>query len=484
MSRFGYLVVVGLIAGCANSAPTGVSDPAPTQPGLLEIRPLVGPNPMHIEVGRYEAVASWGTRTEFKVLGACSKQGQREDIDLPSLDRMLRATIKSPAHRVIIRRSPDLRPAQVQRILDTLHEMPVDADILPGPQLGTRRCIPTSKRHGRSLPTQISRRGLAPSVVRGVINDSVERVRDCYAAGLARDKDLWGKIVVSFLIQADGRVFDVEVNENTVDRVVAQCVAQVTKGLVYPRSKSLGTTRVTYPFVFGKKPVARASARRVDARPVKIRVGIHYADAIVAGAIQPEYSARGGCSEGRRVPIAQKVVGRVVQSALRRRRTAIDVAFAPNAGKAQIQYVTGILSRFNVEARVSVDTSSVSGACSTWQPAAPKVAAARMGSSSAPASIGPSLDKSEVQAPIAAALSTLKDCYKDYLFANPEAAGRVIVRFVVGPDGRVRGSEIVENTVGREVAACILKVVSGLGFAEPRGGGYMSVTYPFVFAAR
>jgi hypothetical protein len=73
-------------------------------------------------------------------------------------------------------------------------------------------------------------------------------------------------------------------------------------------------------------------------------------------------------------------------------------------------------------------------------------------------------------------------CYMDGLRSTPNLAGRVAVRFVIGPDGLVRtsadgGSDLPDAGV----VACIVRGFSNLSFPQPESGS-VAVVYPLVFA--
>src|SRR5262249_54034629 len=73
-------------------------------------------------------------------------------------------------------------------------------------------------------------------------------------------------------------------------------------------------------------------------------------------------------------------------------------------------------------------------------------------------------------------------CYEEGLRRNPNLAGRVVVRFVIGRDGSVSnvadgGSDLPD----RQVVSCVLRAFYGLSFPQPEGG-VVTVTYPIVFS--
>ncbi len=78
----------------------------------------------------------------------------------------------------------------------------------------------------------------------------------------------------------------------------------------------------------------------------------------------------------------------------------------------------------------------------------------------------------------------IKACYEEGLAIDPELAGRVDIKIVIGSTGAVTQGEVNESTLDSlDVEDCILDVMTGLQFPEPEGGGIVIVTYPFVLAS-
>ncbi len=76
----------------------------------------------------------------------------------------------------------------------------------------------------------------------------------------------------------------------------------------------------------------------------------------------------------------------------------------------------------------------------------------------------------------------IKHCYEKRLKRDPDLKGKIIIRFVIHPGGKVISVEIVENTTGDgELAACIASRVRAIRFPSAEGGE-TSVTYPFILA--
>jgi TonB family protein len=79
-------------------------------------------------------------------------------------------------------------------------------------------------------------------------------------------------------------------------------------------------------------------------------------------------------------------------------------------------------------------------------------------------------------------LGGIKHCYEKRLKRDPELKGKIVIRFVIHPGGKVIEVEIAENTTGdSELARCIAATVKAIRFPSAEGGE-TSVTYPFILA--
>lgn len=93
-----------------------------------------------------------------------------------------------------------------------------------------------------------------------------------------------------------------------------------------------------------------------------------------------------------------------------------------------------------------------------------------------------SRDQQQIVKHIRRRLGGIKHCYEKRLKRNPQLQGKIVIRFVIHPGGRVIEVEVVENTTGdSELAACIAARVKSIRF-PPTEGGETSVTYPFILA--
>jgi hypothetical protein len=81
------------------------------------------------------------------------------------------------------------------------------------------------------------------------------------------------------------------------------------------------------------------------------------------------------------------------------------------------------------------------------------------------------------------AISSVRWCYEAALEHVPDLRGRVVMRFLIEPDGDVRRVEIDANHLGiAGPACCIGRVLQGLRFPPPVGGRFAVVNYPFSFS--
>lgn len=93
-----------------------------------------------------------------------------------------------------------------------------------------------------------------------------------------------------------------------------------------------------------------------------------------------------------------------------------------------------------------------------------------------------SLSREEIGRVIRAHLNRFKYCYEKQLNANPNLSGKISVYFTIAPNGAVAQASVRETSMNdRNVEECVLTVMRSLKFPQPRGGGVVVVTYPFVF---
>lgn len=77
----------------------------------------------------------------------------------------------------------------------------------------------------------------------------------------------------------------------------------------------------------------------------------------------------------------------------------------------------------------------------------------------------------------------IKSCYEKELRRDSKISGRVVLKFTIGPAGRITDISAVTNTTGVDsIAQCMVEKVQGWKFDPPEGGA-VTFTYPFILEA-
>ncbi len=93
------------------------------------------------------------------------------------------------------------------------------------------------------------------------------------------------------------------------------------------------------------------------------------------------------------------------------------------------------------------------------------------------------LEMSLVDAVVQRHKAQIQYCYERELKSDPSLAGRVVVKFVVAKDGSVSSATTKSSTMGSPaVEGCINGRFMRMRFPEPKGGGIVIVSYPFLFS--
>lgn len=95
------------------------------------------------------------------------------------------------------------------------------------------------------------------------------------------------------------------------------------------------------------------------------------------------------------------------------------------------------------------------------------------------------LDRSVIADVIRRYQSQIRFCYERELQKNPSLEGKVAVQFTIDGTGHVSNVVIQEDTVGADgaVGRCINQRIRRWRFPEPKGGGEVIVSYPWIFRA-
>jgi hypothetical protein len=91
------------------------------------------------------------------------------------------------------------------------------------------------------------------------------------------------------------------------------------------------------------------------------------------------------------------------------------------------------------------------------------------------------MDKDVIRRIVRAHIHEIRDCYNKGLAQDPTLAGKIAIEFTIGPSGKVEEAKAVDVTgfADPEVPKCIAEAIETWTFPEPRGGGRVTVSYPF-----
>jgi TonB family protein len=93
-------------------------------------------------------------------------------------------------------------------------------------------------------------------------------------------------------------------------------------------------------------------------------------------------------------------------------------------------------------------------------------------------------DKKDIRVAMNREKGSFRFCYQRELQSLPDLAGRVVLRFTIGTDGRPKGPSIASSTLGNKAThGCLLKTVKRMTFKPPKGG-VCPVRWPFTFQPR
>jgi outer membrane biosynthesis protein TonB len=94
------------------------------------------------------------------------------------------------------------------------------------------------------------------------------------------------------------------------------------------------------------------------------------------------------------------------------------------------------------------------------------------------------LDKSLIDKVIKANMNQIRYCYQRELTKDPSLKGKIIVKFTIAADGSVSKAGIKTSSMGSAaVESCITGRFKRFKFPEPKGGGVVIVSYPFIFSS-
>ena len=92
------------------------------------------------------------------------------------------------------------------------------------------------------------------------------------------------------------------------------------------------------------------------------------------------------------------------------------------------------------------------------------------------------LDKEVIARIVHRHQNEIKYCYEKELQKDPNLYGKVAIKWIIDPTGSVATASLAQSTMGNSnVVNCILTRVRRWKFPQPKGGGVVQVTYPWIF---
>ncbi len=94
-----------------------------------------------------------------------------------------------------------------------------------------------------------------------------------------------------------------------------------------------------------------------------------------------------------------------------------------------------------------------------------------------------SLDRSLIDEVVKRHMNQIRYCYQRELTKNPALGGKIVIKFTIAKDGTVSSASAKTTTMNNSaVETCIVGRFLRMQFPEPKGGGIVIVSYPFIFS--
>lgn len=94
------------------------------------------------------------------------------------------------------------------------------------------------------------------------------------------------------------------------------------------------------------------------------------------------------------------------------------------------------------------------------------------------------IDREAVRRAVRALLPLIQNCYNRALNLQKDLEGKIIIRFVIGEQGKIQSANTKSSTMSNsDVEGCVARTIkNGGGFPEPPGGTIAEVDFPFIFS--
>jgi hypothetical protein len=210
----------------------------------------------------------------------------------------------------------------------------------------------------------------------------------------------------------------------------------------------------------------------------------------------------------------EHLVSRISQLCSGQKEACIELASVPWTGLASVAELVGMLHAVALVNRTRSDAESAreipeitlhfrpkNDAAGRWRigPPAVRTGPLQTAAGDSPPEPGTGrLPPQEIQKVVRSNFQAIRACYEGGLRKDPDLAGRVAVRFVIGTDGKVISAESVDpekpaaadplrssspsgSMPDANVVSCVVDLFKKLSFPTPSGGKVV-VVYPFTFS--
>jgi pSer/pThr/pTyr-binding forkhead associated (FHA) protein/outer membrane biosynthesis protein TonB len=93
------------------------------------------------------------------------------------------------------------------------------------------------------------------------------------------------------------------------------------------------------------------------------------------------------------------------------------------------------------------------------------------------------LDRSLIDQVIKAKMAQIRYCYQRELQKDPSLGGKIVIKFTIAKDGTVSKASVKTTSINNSaVEQCVVGRFYKMQFPEPKGGGIVIVSYPFIFS--
>ncbi|MFH1561867.1 MAG: AgmX/PglI C-terminal domain-containing protein [Nitrospirota bacterium] len=76
----------------------------------------------------------------------------------------------------------------------------------------------------------------------------------------------------------------------------------------------------------------------------------------------------------------------------------------------------------------------------------------------------------------------IRYCYEKELQKTPHLNGKIVIKWTITPDGKVKNPTLISSSMNNGIVeGCIMRTIKLIRFPQPKGGGDVTVKFPFIF---